>query len=144
MNDQSDTWKSQTQPKRKIVVQSVGRDKVSPYLLPPFAPHPINSVTTRTTNYHPEKLPPVQPLYTPFENKPYQPPRVDQTYVDRIAYYDRQDREYKRELTEKYRREHPLNCYKEDFFAKARENIAMAKRIQFEKTFGYARKAQKA
>lgn len=144
MDYSTDNWKSTSQPKRKSTLRDVGGEKISPYLLPPFAPHPISALSRRSANWHQEKLPPVHPLYTKFENKPYHPPKVDQTYVSRIAFYDRQDREFKKQLTEKYKREHPLTCYKEDYFAKARENIAMAKRIQYEKTFGYSKKAVRA
>lgn len=114
--------------------------EVSPYLLPPFAPHPIGGGETSRHLYRREKLPPVQPLYTKFEYKPYRPPRVDQTYVDRVAFYDRQDRDYKKQLAERYKKEYPMTCYTEDQSWRVLDTLKKTKRMQQEQNMERARR----
>ena len=106
--------------------------EVSPYLLPPFSPHPIGGLETSRHINRREKLPPVQPLYTKFEYKPYRPPRVDQTYVDRVAFYDRQDRDYKKQLAERYKREYPMTCYTEDQSWRVLDTLKKSRMLQQE------------
>lgn len=117
--------------------------EVSPYLLPPFSPHPIGGLESTRQAYRREKLPPVQPLYTKFENKPYRAPKVDQTYVERVAMYDRQDRDYKKQLAERYKKEYPMTAYTEDQSWRVIDTMKRARKLQQEQNMERARRKNK-
>lgn len=112
------------------------RSKRSPYLLPPFSPHPVVPLcSARCLKKEEEKLPPLEPLYTPFHNRPYKPPKVEETYVQRIAFYEQRDRSWQKSITRKYKKQNPLHCYKEKPVPKLLNSINSSRKIQELKTF---------
>ena len=120
------------------------RNKKSPYLLPPFSPHSVVPLASaRCVKREEEKLPPLEPLYTPFQNKPYRPPKVEESYVQRLAFYEQRDRDWQKSITRKYRKQNPLQCYKEKAMPKLVNSINSSRKIQELRIFQKTNESQK-
>jgi hypothetical protein len=91
------------------------RPRPSPYSLQPFVRPPAHVPVSSRPHYPAlSKLPPLEPLATKFDNKPYHQPKAEDTYLDRIAYFEQTGRVLDKVSADRYRKLHPLPAYEKD------------------------------
>lgn len=105
--------------KSSIRAPKSARLKMSPYLQPVFPPKdpffgydPKYLKAARSPRPKRKEVLTTAGITTAFKPRNYSPPRVDMTYVQRKALYDKKEAEYDKKLLKKYERLNPMDSYK--------------------------------
>lgn len=112
------------------------RLKVSPYLQPAFPPHdpffgidPKLLSESRSPRASQKGVLATAGRSATFKPRVYSPPRVDMTYVQRKALYEKREADFDKKATQKYTRLNPMSSYKKSMIG-AYEECVIGRKVE--------------